>query len=157
MWHRMHFLDLQQLDRWPNGCIHHRELNAAPCTQYPQYMHTFIQISRVADYHMEMLTIHYRVSANPLARFKVCYSCADRSDVLKRTFGLVASKNSPDVEPASFCHGCYNVLVWGQKASEANRLYTHCCLHGVHTQNMPVLCVITFRRHQGVDAQENWR
>ena len=19
MWHRMHFLDLQQLDRWPNG------------------------------------------------------------------------------------------------------------------------------------------
>ena len=52
------------------------------------------------------------------------YSCADRCDELEKTFGVAVSRDSPDVHPVSFCHGCYNVLVRSRKAKEANKLYT---------------------------------
>ena len=80
----------------------------------------------MADYHMEVLTKHCRVCAKLLARFKVSYRCADRRDDLEKTFGVVFSNDSPDVQPTSFCHSCYNVLVRARKAREANRLYTPC-------------------------------
>ena len=78
----------------------------------------------MADFHKEVLRKHCRVCAKALARFKVSYNCADRSDELEKTFGVVVSRDSPDVHPVSFCHGCYNVLVRSRKAREANRLYT---------------------------------
>ena len=60
---------------------------------------------------MDVLTKHCRVCAKPLDGFKVSYSCADRSDELDKTFELVVNVDSPDVQPVSFCHGCYNVLM----------------------------------------------
>ena len=79
----------------------------------------------MADYHMELLTKHCRICAKPLARFKVKYKCADRSDTLERTFGVAIKDNNADMQPPSFCHSCYNVLVHSQKAKEENRVYTH--------------------------------
>ena len=76
------------------------------------------------DYHMEVLTKHCRVCAKPLARFKVSYRCADRSEALGKTFGLSVKEDNPDVQPPSFCHRCYNVLVRSQKAKEEDRVYT---------------------------------
>ena len=73
---------------------------------------------------MEVLTKHCRVCAKPLARFKVSYRCADRSEVLGRTFGLSVKEDNPDVQPPLFCHSCYNVLVRSQKAKEESRVYT---------------------------------
>ena len=91
---------------------------------------------------MEVLTKHCRVCAKPLARFKVSYRCADRSEALGRTFELSVKKDNPDVQPSSFCHSCYNVLVRSQKAKE-NRVYTPhyavVCLE--YTQNIVVVCV----------------
>ena len=73
---------------------------------------------------MEVLTKHCRVCAKPLARFKVSYRCADRSEALRKTFGLSVKEDNPYVQPPLFCHSCYNVLVRSQKAKEENRVYT---------------------------------
>ena len=73
---------------------------------------------------MEALTKHCRVCTKPLARFKVSYRCADRSDALERTFGVAIKEDNPDVQPPLFCHSCYNVLVRSQKAKEEKRVYT---------------------------------
>ena len=73
---------------------------------------------------MEVLAKHCRICAKPLDRFKVSYRCADRSEALGRTFGVATENDNPDVQPPSFCHGCYNVLMRSQKAREENRVYT---------------------------------
>ena len=78
----------------------------------------------MADFHQEVLRKYCRVCGKALAKFKVSYSCADRSDELEKTFGVAVSGDSADVHPVSFCHSCYNVLVRTRKAKEANRLYT---------------------------------
>ena len=78
----------------------------------------------MADYHKEVLRKHCKICAKALAKFKVSYSCADRTDELEKTFRVVISRDSPEVHSVSFCHSCYNVLVRSRKAREANRLYT---------------------------------
>ena len=70
-----------------------------------------MQLIRMADYHMELLTKHRRICAKPLARFKMEYKCADRSDALERIFGVAIRDDNADMQPPSFCHSCYNVLV----------------------------------------------
>ena len=108
---------------------------------------------------MEVLTKHCRVCAKPLARFKVSYRCADRSEALGKSFGLSVKEDNPDVQPPSFCHSCYNVLVRSQKAKEENECTLPLCssLLGVHTQSIVVVCVITSREHQVVGVRESKR
>ena len=48
----------------------------------------------------------------PLARFR----CRDN-------FGVATKEDNPDVQPPSFCRGCY-MLVHSRKAREENRVYT---------------------------------
>ena len=92
---------------------------------------------------MEALSKYCRVCAKPLARFKVSYRCADRSDALERTFGVAIKEDNPDVQPPSFCHSCYNVLVRSQKAKEENRVYTptvQLFAWSAHTEDSCTVC-----------------
>ena len=42
----------------------------------------------------------------------------------RKAFGLSVKEDNPDVQPLSFHHSCYNMLVRSQKAKEENRVYT---------------------------------
>ena len=88
---------------------------------------------------MELLTKHCKACAKPLARFKVNYKCANRSNVLERMFRVTVKDDNADIQLPSFCYSCHNILLCSQKVKEENRLHTHthtvqvftCCLHSV--------------------------
>ena len=96
---------------------------------------------------MEVLTKYCRVCAKPLARFKVSYKCADRSDVLERTFGVAVEDDNPDTQLLSFCHSCTKCgcVHRRQRRKIGCTLPLYSCLLGVHTQSIAVLSVTILR------------
>ena len=74
-------------------------------------------------FHLEEIQKHCRVCGRRLKHFRVSYSCQKRSEELSQAFGLTISDDMPDTHPASFCHGCYTVLMRSQKARAADKQY----------------------------------